>query len=120
MEHGWCPTNYPGRTPIRIAGRFAVLLDFPGILMLEQPPECYGTWFWSDQLTWSDAHPDGRAFVVFRDYPGSWSRLLRKAVRVRAFCAWSLTRFARLGFGKIEKTKRKKLVALVEGMVSVE
>ena len=61
-----------------------------------------------------------RAFVVFRDYPGSWSRLLRKAVRVRAFCAWSLTRFARLGFGKIEKTKRKKLVALVEGMVSVE
>ena len=42
MEHGWCPTNYPGRTPIRIAGRFAVLLDFPGFLILHQPPERYG------------------------------------------------------------------------------
>ena len=27
----------------------------------------------SDQLPWSDTHPDRRAFVVFRDYPGSWS-----------------------------------------------
>ena len=54
MEHGWCPTNYPGRTPIRIAGRFAVLLDFPGFLMLDQPPKRYGTWFESDQLPWSD------------------------------------------------------------------
>src|SRR6266850_2260553 len=35
MEHGWCPTNSPGRTPIQIAGRFAVLLDFPGFLILE-------------------------------------------------------------------------------------
>src|SRR5258705_5554575 len=34
MEHGWCPTNSPGRTPIQIAGRFAVLLDFPGFLIL--------------------------------------------------------------------------------------
>jgi len=40
---------------------------------MNQPPECYGTWFESDQLPWSDAHPDRRAFVVFRDYPGSWS-----------------------------------------------
>src|ERR1700716_3098072 len=54
MEHGWCPTNYPGRTPMRIAGRFAVLLDFPGFLILDQPPKCYGTWFESDQLPWSD------------------------------------------------------------------
>src|SRR5712672_2389531 len=54
MEHGWCPTNSPGRTPIRIAGSFAVLLDFPGFLILDQPPECYGTWFESDQLPWSD------------------------------------------------------------------
>src|SRR6266550_421212 len=23
MEHGWCPTNPPGRTPIQIAGSFA-------------------------------------------------------------------------------------------------
>src|SRR5712672_3272347 len=38
-----------------------------------QPPKCYGTWFESDQLPWSDTHPDRRAFVVFRDYPGSWS-----------------------------------------------
>src|SRR4030088_1740133 len=45
MEHGWCPTNYPGRTPFRIAGRFAVLLDFPGFLILDQPPKRYGTWF---------------------------------------------------------------------------
>src|SRR5712672_3517350 len=55
MEHGWCPTNYPGRTPIRIAGRFPVLLDFPGFLILDQPPKRYGTWFESDQLPWS--HP---------------------------------------------------------------
>src|ERR1700710_1504462 len=54
MEHGWWPTNYPGRTPIRIAGRFAVLLDFPGFLILDQPPKRYGTWFESDQLPWSD------------------------------------------------------------------
>jgi len=54
MEYGWCPTNYPGRTPIRIAGRFAVLLDFPGFLILDQPPKRYGTWFESDQLPWSD------------------------------------------------------------------
>src|SRR5712672_4400543 len=38
-----------------------------------QPPKCYGTWLVSDQLPWSDTHPDRRAFVVFRDYPGSWS-----------------------------------------------
>ena len=55
MEHGWCPTNPPGRTPIQIAGSFAVLLDFPVLLILDQPPECYGTWFESDQLPWSDS-----------------------------------------------------------------
>src|SRR6266481_6992177 len=54
MEHGWCPTNSPGRTPIHIAGTFAVLLDLPGFLILDHPPECYGTWFESDQLPWSD------------------------------------------------------------------
>src|SRR6267154_3513969 len=54
MEHGWCPTNSPGRTPFRIAGRFAVLLDFPGFLILDQPPKRYGTWLVSDQLPWSD------------------------------------------------------------------
>src|SRR3977135_1135753 len=54
MEHGWCPTNYPGRTPFRIAGRFAVLLDFPVLRILEQPPKRYGTWLVSDQLPWSD------------------------------------------------------------------
>src|SRR3979490_622240 len=54
MEHGWCPTNYPGWTPFRIAGRFAVLLDFPGFLILDQPPKRYGTWLVSDQLPWSD------------------------------------------------------------------
>src|SRR5258708_4963735 len=35
MEHGSSPTNSPGRTPMQIAGRFAVLLDFPGFLILE-------------------------------------------------------------------------------------
>src|SRR5712671_2774823 len=34
--------------------RFSVLLDFPGFLVLDQPPECYGTWFEFDQLPWSD------------------------------------------------------------------
>src|SRR5712672_1763350 len=28
-----------------------------------QPPECYGTWFESDQLPWSDTHPDRRALL---------------------------------------------------------
>ena len=55
MEHGSSPTNYPGRTPIQIVGRFAVLLDFPGFLILHQPPERYGTWFESDQVPWSDS-----------------------------------------------------------------
>src|SRR4051794_8129653 len=32
MEHGWCPTSSPGRTAMQIAGRFAVLLDFPDFL----------------------------------------------------------------------------------------
>src|SRR6266446_9677608 len=54
MEHGSSPTNSPGRTPIQIAGRFAVLLDLPGFLILNQPPKRYGTWFESDQLPWSD------------------------------------------------------------------
>ena len=28
MEHGWCPTNYPGRTPIQIVGHllFSVII----------------------------------------------------------------------------------------------
>ena len=76
-----CPTSPPRRTP--------VLGSFPAgaatsFLWLEatawwswsdsnQPPKCYGTWLVSDQLPWSDTHPDRRAFVVFRDYPGSWS-----------------------------------------------
>src|SRR4051794_24602428 len=54
MEHGWCPTSPPRRTPLQIVGRFAVLLDFPGFLILDQPPKCYGTWLVSDQLPWSD------------------------------------------------------------------
>src|SRR5882757_5540154 len=45
MEHRSCPTNYPGRTPIQIVGRLVVLFDFPGFLILHQPPERYGTWF---------------------------------------------------------------------------
>src|SRR4030088_2637520 len=71
MEHGWCPTNSPGRTPIQIAGSFAVLLDFPGFLILDQPPECYGTWFESDQLPWSDTlEPTTKVL---------WSRRVRPA-----------------------------------------
>src|SRR5205809_6028116 len=54
MEHGGCPTSSPRRTPIQIAGRFAILLDFPGFLILDQPPKCYGTWLVFDQLPWSD------------------------------------------------------------------
>src|SRR5712672_297343 len=65
-------------------------------------PECCGTWFESDQLrgisqrgnlqlrpnawwSWSDTHPDRRAFV-FRDYPGGWSdsNEQRNAVLVRS------------------------------------
>src|SRR6195256_2729939 len=53
MEHGSSPTNSPGRTLTQFARRFAVLLDFPGFLILEPTPECYGTWFESDQLPWS-------------------------------------------------------------------
>src|SRR5882757_5932418 len=73
MEHGSSPTNSPGRTPMQIAGRFAVLLDFPGFLILESTARVLWNIFESDQLPWSDTHPDRRAIVVFRDYPGSWS-----------------------------------------------
>ena len=100
MEHGWCPTNSPGRTPIQIAGRFAVLLDLPGFLILNQPPKRYGTWFESDQLPWSDTlEPTTKVLwnMGVSDQPTSSdtraraqkSRLvrdcnvLRKAVRVR-------------------------------------
>src|SRR3954454_4534899 len=34
MEHGWCPTSPARRTPVQIAGWFAVLLDFLGFLIL--------------------------------------------------------------------------------------
>ena len=43
-----------------------------------QPPKCYGTWLVSDQLPWSDTHPDTGSFAVLRDYPG----VLRRAVHV--------------------------------------
>src|SRR5882757_3336732 len=61
MEHRSCPTNYPGRTPIQIVGRFVVLFDFPGFLILHQPPERYGTCFESDQVRWWDSCPDSRS-----------------------------------------------------------
>src|SRR5712671_6827496 len=32
MEHGWCPTNSPCRTPIQDAGCFVVLCDYPCVL----------------------------------------------------------------------------------------
>src|SRR5712675_1904258 len=43
-----------------------------------QPPKCYGTWLVSDQLPWSNTHPDTGSFAVLRDYPG----VLRRAVHV--------------------------------------
>ncbi len=60
--------GHPSRTP----GVLLFCSIFLAFLYLNQPPECYGTWFESDQLPWS-VSPDRRAFVVFRDYPGSWS-----------------------------------------------
>src|SRR5712671_450815 len=53
-----------------------------------QPPKCYGTWFESDQLPWSDTHPDRRAFVVSAIILAAGrtrtsSQSFRKAVRVR-------------------------------------
>src|SRR5882757_9941190 len=72
MEHGSSPTNYPGRTPIQIVGGFVVLLDFPGFLILHQPPELYGIWFESDQLPWSDTvRTVGRLL-----FPVIWSMFL--------------------------------------------
>src|ERR1700716_1971385 len=35
-----------------------------------QPPKCYGTWFESDQLPWSDTHAVRPAFCVLLDFPG--------------------------------------------------
>ena len=32
MEHGWCPTNSPGRTPIQIPEALLFLRDYPGVL----------------------------------------------------------------------------------------
>ena len=40
---------------MQIAGRFAVLFDFPGFLTLHQLPERYGTWSESDPVPWSDS-----------------------------------------------------------------
>src|SRR5258705_13545887 len=73
-----CPTNSPGRTPIQIVGRFVVLFDFPGFLILHQPPERYGTWFESDQLPWSDTCPAAAPIALPRrsgwvSDQGSWS-----------------------------------------------
>src|SRR6266576_5422496 len=34
----------PWSDTLQIAGRFAVLLDFPGFLILDQPPKRYGMW----------------------------------------------------------------------------
>src|SRR5882757_3891023 len=81
MEHRSCPTNYPGRTPIQIVGRFVVLFDFPGFLILHQPPERYGTWFESDQVPWSDSRRPFLGQVAFAlprrsgwvSDQGSWS-----------------------------------------------
>src|SRR5712672_2535626 len=94
MEHGSSPTNSPGRTPIQIAGRFAVLLDLPGVLILNQPPKRYGTWFESDQLPWSDTlEPTTKVLwnmgVSYQPTSSDTrpraqkSNVLRKAVRVR-------------------------------------
>src|SRR5215217_4991412 len=33
-----------------------------------QPPKCYGTWFESDQLPWSDTPQLRRAFAVLLDF----------------------------------------------------
>jgi hypothetical protein len=65
------PTSKPSRASIiRASFRSWVLLlrcsssigDFSGFLILEPTPECYGTWFESDQLPWSDT-PSG-AYVA--------------------------------------------------------
>src|SRR6266478_1200982 len=45
---------------------------------LNQPAKCYGTWLVSDQLPWSDTHPDTGSFAVLREYAG----VLRRAVHV--------------------------------------
>ena len=73
------PTPLVGH-PIPIVGCFVVLLDFAGFLILEQPPKCYGTWLVSDQLPWSDTHPD-RGRLLFSVI--SWRLVVGKAVRVR-------------------------------------
>src|SRR6266446_8753748 len=65
MEHGSSPTNSPGRTPIQIAGRFAVLLDFPGFLILESTTRVLWNMVRVRPTTLvGHTHPDRRAFVV--------------------------------------------------------
>src|SRR5258705_9657505 len=89
MEHGLSPTNSPGRTPMQIAGRFAVLLDFPGFLILESTTRV----LWNMvrvRPTTLVGHPSRSSGVCC--FPRlSWqlvgleraTRFLRKAVRVR-------------------------------------
>ena len=57
----------------RSPGVLTVLLDFPGFLILEPTTKVLWNMAGVRPTTWSDTHPDRRAFVVFRDYPGSWS-----------------------------------------------
>src|SRR5882762_6241654 len=56
----------------RSPGVLTVLLDFPGFLILEPTTKVLWNMAGVRPTTWSDTHPDRRAFVVFRDYPGSW------------------------------------------------
>src|SRR6266446_10960120 len=53
-----------------------------------QPPKCYGTWFESDQLPWSDTYPDRRALCCFARFTWlsdieSTTKALWNMVRVR-------------------------------------
>src|SRR3979490_1530624 len=54
----------------RSPGVLTVLLDFPGFLILEPTNKVLWNMAGVRPTTWSDTHPDRRAFVVFRDYPG--------------------------------------------------
>src|SRR5260370_38194602 len=71
MEHGWCPTKSPRRTPIQIAGRFAVLLDFPAFLILEPTTKVLSN-IGGVQPTTLVGNTDCREFVVSPHYADTW------------------------------------------------
>src|SRR5712671_3318003 len=70
-----------------------------------QPPKCYGTWFESDQLPWSDAYPVRRRFAVLLDFPAF---LILEPTRV----LWNMVRVDQLPWSDTHPDRRRLLFSV--------